>query len=293
MVLIERFGSREIRKDLPMTRLVSLGLFGLLGALAFSACSSDEDDGPSAGSGGTAGAGGGNAGTGGAAGGGAGGAAGGGSGGGGAGGSGQQGAACPGCVRLDLPFTAENQSANYQFNLTTPVDFSTTVVTVRFRVNSFAGNAGGIQLYVQNGAPGFEAYGFEFYRNIGAASTDFQTVTLDLNAIGVPVDPDAGVPDAGPVVVVDAGGGDAGDAGPGIVVPANGFNKTLVSIIGFQVTSGGTFTGANFGTAQIDVDSITFAPAGVTPDRTFDTEADFTAFAGVGTPLGTKTYVAP
>lgn len=272
-----------------MTKLVSLGAFGLLGALAFSACSSDEDDGPAAGSGGVAGSG---AGNGGAAGGGSGGAAGGGAGGvsgsGGAGGTEQQGAACTGCVRLDVPFTAELQTANYQFTLAAPVDFSTTVVTVRFRVNSFAGNAGGLQLYVQNGAPDYPAYGFELYRNIGAASTDFQTITLDLNTVAAPVDGDAGVPDAGGVVVADAGG----DAGPGLFVPTNGFNKTAVSIIGFQVTSGGTFTGATFGTAQIDIDSITFTPAGVTPDRTFATEADATAFAGVGTPLGTKTYVA-
>jgi hypothetical protein len=270
-----------------MSRLVSLGLCGLLSALAFSACSDDEDGGPAAGSGGVAGTGGG-AGTGGAAGGGAGGTGGGVSGSGGAGGTGQQGAACTGCVRLDVPFTAELQSANYQFNLPAPVDFSNTVVTVRYRVNSFAGNAGGLQLYVQNGAPDFPSYGFEFYQPIGAPSTTFQTITLDLNNVAAPVDGDAGVPDAGGGGAADAGG----DAGPGLFVPTNGFNKTAVSIIGFQVTSGGTFAGATFATAQIDVDSITFAPAGVTPDRTFATEADATAFTGVGTPLGTKTYVA-
>jgi hypothetical protein len=267
-----------------MSRLVTLGVVGLLGALAFSACSDDEDTpGPSAGTGGTS-----TAGTsgGGAAGGGAGGTGNGGTSMGGSSGAGGTGpsAACPGCVRLDLPFTAENQSANYQFSLATPADFSNVVVTVRFRVNSFAGNAGGIQLYVQNGAPGYESFGFQFYRNIGAASTDFQTITLDLNTVAPPVDADAGV-DAGAVT-------DAGADGGGLIVPDNGFDKTAVSIIGFQVTSGGTFTGATFGTAQIDVDSVTFVPAGVTPDRTFTAEADATAFAVVGTQFGTKTFVA-
>jgi hypothetical protein len=272
-----------------MSRLVSLGAIGLLSAIAFSACSDDEDPGPSAGAGGTAGAGGsgGAAGNGGAAGGGAGGAGGAVGGSSGAGGQTGEGPACPGCVRLDLPFTAENQSANYQFNLGAPVDFSNTVVTVTFRVNSFAGNAGGVQLYVQNFGGTFPDYGFQFYQNLsGFVGTTFQTVTLDLSAVAPPVDADAGV--------VDAGGADAGDAGGGgLFVPTNGFDKTAVQLVGFQVTSGGTFTGAMFGTAQVDIDSITFTPTGVTPDRTFATEADSTAFAPAGTPIGTKTYVAP
>jgi hypothetical protein len=254
-----------------------------VGALAFTACSDDEDPVGTGGTGGT-----GIAGSGGAAGSaGAAGTAGDGgtAGSGGAAGSGGVGVACPGCVRLDVPFTAENQSANYQLNLGAPADFSNAVVTVTFRVNSFAGNAGGVQLYVQNFGGTFPSYGFQFYQNLtGFVGTDFKTVTLDLRNVAPPVDADAGV--------ADAGGADAGDGG-GLIVPDGGFDKTAVQIVGFQVTSGGTFANATFGAAQVDIDSITFAPAGVAPDRTFTTEADATAFATAGTQFGTKTFVAP
>jgi hypothetical protein len=274
-----------------MNRLVTLGVCGLLGVLAFSACSDDEDPGPAAGAGGTAGSSGaagtaGAAGTGGATGG-TGGTAGGS---GGAGGTGPSALACPGCVRLNLPFTAENQSANYQFNLGAPADFSNAVVTVRLRVNTFGGNAGGVQLYVQNFGGTFPSYGFQFYQNLSAfVGTDFLTVTLDLSQVAAPVDADAGVDAGGGVVVADAGG----DAGGGLIVPEGGFDKRAVQIIGFQVTSGGTFAGATFGAAEVDIDSIIVTPTGVTPDRTFATEADSTAFTAAGTPIGTKTYVAP
>ncbi|MBN1609687.1 MAG: hypothetical protein JW940_23845 [Polyangiaceae bacterium] len=162
---------------------------------------------------------------------------------------------CSGYVKLFAAFAAQGDAVELSLSLgETPVDLSATTIAVHLKV--LEPNAGGVQAFAKNG----EALG---YKSAYAgwtdlvASPDWQDVTLNLAE----------------VEAVGAGG--AGGAGPEPV-----FDKSQVSTVGLQVTTGDHSPFA--GGATILVDSITLSDH---PELNADfaTEDPELAVSGCGT----------
>ncbi|XXX79410.1 hypothetical protein WMF30_11600 [Sorangium sp. So ce134] len=131
---------------------------------------------------------------------------------------------CPGCARLSVPLTRAGQATQFFIGFDEAIDLTGAVVT--FRVKAHTGTSGGVQPFVQNG-------GELFWANIGytwnpvAGLEEWADLTIDVDA--------------------------AAAASPF-------FNRTLVKLIGIQVTAGDTGPWTN--PTVIYVDSITVTKAG-------------------------------
>lgn len=276
-----------------MRSFLTYGLISLATVASLYACGDDSgDDGGGAGNGGSAGATGGSGGSAGATGGngGSGGATGGNGGSSGSAGAPNQVAAnCTGCVELDIPFAAANQSALYQFTYPPPgLDFSTAVITFRVQLLDGANANLYAKIQVQNGA----ALNYAGYYNapmtaLTAANFPagtFVDLVVDMNTIPAAAGGDAGA-DAGDAT-------DAGDGGAPAPV-AGGFDKSLVEAVQLQIGSTAAFTGTQFTTVEVDSVTIT--------NVTGTTGAQFTAgvegfalnnYPMSPTPVGTAPVVA-
>ncbi|MGK3990977.1 hypothetical protein WME99_48470 [Sorangium sp. So ce136] len=135
------------------------------------------------------------------------------------GGTVEPGEQCPGCARLSVPLTGRRQATQFFIGFDEAIDL--TGATVTFRVKAHTGTSGGVQPFVQNGDE-------LFYANIGytwnpiAELGEWTEFKIDVDA--------------------------AAAASPG-------FNRTLVEVIGLQVTAGDTGPWTN--PTVIYVDSIT------------------------------------
>ncbi|WP_438027789.1 hypothetical protein [Sorangium sp. So ce233] len=153
-----------------------------------------------------------------------------GSGSGSGGGSVDPGEKCPGCARLSIPFTTAGQLTQFFIEFAQPVDL--TGATVTFRVRTYAGTNGNVEPFVQNGAELTWAY-IGFTRNPIADIGEWTDFTIDVDA--------------------------AAEASPD-------FNRTVVKLIGVQVTAGDMGPWTN--PTVIHVDSITVTrPAGASGAR--------------------------
>ncbi|WP_437969387.1 hypothetical protein WMF04_08845 [Sorangium sp. So ce260] len=142
----------------------------------------------------------------------------------GGGGTVDPGEQCSGCARLSVPLAGPRQATQFFIGFDEPVDLTGTIVT--FRVKTHSGTSGGLQPFVQNGAD-------LFWANIGytwnpvADLGEWTELTIDVDA--------------------------AAAASPF-------FNRTVVSLLGLQVTAGDTGPWTN--PTVIYVDSITVTKPG-------------------------------
>jgi hypothetical protein len=166
------------------------------------------------------------------------------------------GESCDGCVRFFLPITGENQRADFELPLAAPLDMTGATLRFRLMANAFAGNAGGVSVYVRD-AGNFDK-GF-VWTNLTALAT-WTEVAVDFSTML------------------------AGNAA---------FDVTRVAKVGVQLNSAGTFAGASWQNATVYLDSVRFSNA-PSADLTFDGgSGDFslvTAEAPAGTSVG---FIAP
>ncbi|WP_437624858.1 hypothetical protein [Sorangium sp. So ce1151] len=126
---------------------------------------------------------------------------------------------CSGCARLSVPLTGRGQATQFFIGFDQAIDL--TGATVTFRVKAHAGASGGLQPYVQNGDELFYAY-IGYTWNPVADLGEWTELTIDVDAAAA---------------------------------ASAGFNRTLVEMIGLQVTAGDTGPWTN--PTVIYVDSIT------------------------------------
>jgi hypothetical protein len=257
-------------------RRITLGVLSFVSAAAFVACG-DDDGGTTPNTGGRAGnagnAGTSNAGNGGAAGdGGSAGTSNNAGNGGSAGSTGAPEATCTGCVQLTveipaaaLPAYAFGPQVQYYFDnpAANPAWDLTDVQSITWRVQSLTSTAGHfVQPIVSNAPPEDPTYGLGYYNapqvQLSTIVGAFTDVTLNVAMI-----PGPGEGDAGPAAA------DAGDAG---AAPLTAFDKTKVRRISLTIGAPATPTA---GIASVQVDSVTFLPAGgPITDKTFNAGVD-------------------
>ncbi|WP_437757763.1 hypothetical protein [Sorangium sp. So ce1389] len=161
------------------------------------------------------------------------------------GGTVEPGEQCSGCARLSVPLTGRRQATQFFIGFDEAIDL--TGATVTFRVKAHTGTSGGVQPFVQNGDE-------LFYANIGytwnpiADLGEWTEFTIDVDA--------------------------AAAASPF-------FNRTLVEVIGLQVTAGDTGPWTN--PTVIYVDSITVTrPSGASGQRKAGGSSDEFGEGGAG-----------
>ena len=182
-----------------------------------------------------------------------------------------------GCVELNVPMPTGAadaaavppiyRQAQFVFRPGTNTDMSTTVVTWRVKAALSTSGIPAAEMYVapfaQNGSALMYSglYGAQIPLTAANGFIDDDTwvnIVMDVPNAGISTGADT--PDAGAVVVVDAGA-DAGDAGGGAVPPpdpmpqASTLDPTQVFQWGLYVGS----TGASPGTVRVAVDSVNYA----------------------------------
>lgn len=167
------------------------------------------------------------------------------------------GESCDGCARFFLPMTAPNQRGDFELDLAAPIDLTGASLRFRLMTAGFTGNAGGVSLYV---------------RDTGNFDKGF--VWSNLSALGTWTD----------VAVDFTNASLAGNVS---------FDITKVAKIGVQLNSSSTFAGANFKSATLYLDSVSFSNA-PTADLTFsDGIGDF-GLVSSDAPAGTSVnFLAP
>ncbi|HTV17711.1 MAG TPA: hypothetical protein VMG12_03545 [Polyangiaceae bacterium] len=167
------------------------------------------------------------------------------------------GEACDGCARFFLPITGENQRGDFELPLAAPVDMTGATLTFRLMANAFAGNAGGVSVYVRD-AGNFDK-GF-VWRNLTAlaAWTDVVVNFSDSTLAGNP-----------------------------------SFDITRVAKVGVQLNSAGTFAGANWQDATVYLDAVHFSNA-PTADLAFSDGIGAFTLVTPEAPAGTSVgFIAP
>jgi hypothetical protein len=166
------------------------------------------------------------------------------------------GESCDGCARFFLPMTAENQRGDFELDLAAPIDMSAATLRFRLMTAGFKGNAGGVSVYVRD-----------------AGNFDKGFVWTNLTALGTWTD-----------VAVDFSAMLAGNMS---------FDITRVAKVGVQLSSAGTFAGANYQSATLYLDSVRFSNAPAA-DLTFsDGIGDFRLVSS-DAPAGTSVnFLAP
>ncbi|MGK3965956.1 hypothetical protein WMF38_17470 [Sorangium sp. So ce118] len=133
---------------------------------------------------------------------------------------------CSGCARFSVPLARAGQATQFFIGFDEAIDL--TGATVTFRVRAHTGTSGGVQPFVQNGVSLFWAY-IGFTWSPVADLGEWTEIKIDVDA--------------------------AAAASPN-------FNRTLVEMIGLQVTAGDTGPWTN--PTVIYVDSITVTRPGST-----------------------------